>query len=398
MKKSLLLAVASLAVISCSKRDISPVEPNSEPNLVRFSSGNADTKVATLPSDEKVNVFEVNDEIGVYAVFHGKKIDASDAFPTNPMLQYKNKNYKVSAVAAATPYTADFVAGSDADKIFYLPGGQGYNYYAYYPTVTLTGKTMNTSYVFEDPATSITGMAFQAQTSLFSQDAAHVVTKVANWPGPMMYAYYTTEDKAPTGGAAQTAVPLAFKIANAKIMIQFAVDKSAGDVPDISSVELYAKSGLKTGYTFDLKQADESTPNVVAQYASGVVLDGTGTGSSTLSYKFQPLIDSTLAETTLGVTSGAHSIGYLIPATAIEDAIIRVTIGSGNSAQVFKAYLDKSATGTGGAAGGTNYLSSIEAGKLYKFKVTIARAGVQFTGTIEDWTLVDNTSDPIPAE
>lgn len=392
MKKSLLLAAASLAVISCSKREVG-IDPNApDPNEVVFSSG----AVAVTPGSKvtvdatKGSVFEVNDEIGIYAVYHGKKIDASDAFPANTNIQYKNKLFKATAVAATTPYAASFSAIDNDNKIYYLPGGQGYNYYAYFPTSTVGAKSMSTStFSFEE-----TNNNFAKQTSLFTQAADLSVTTAMAYPGPMMYAYYNTEDKAATNGAANTPVNLGFKYANAKLSLAIEMDAAAGSVEDITSIELYAGKGLYQGYTFDLKEADETTPAVVKQ-GNATQLDGSGTGINTLSYQFQNLIDVKAAT---GVnTTKSHVIGYMIPATGIEDAVVRITKGSGSQAEVFKARLDKSATGEN-VSGGTNYLPTIEAGKEYKFTIQVSKKEVQFTGTIEDWTPVDNTSNPIPAE
>lgn len=394
MKKSLLLAAASLAVMSCSKREIGAVDPNApEPNEVRFASGATTVSPASKVTVDatKGSVFEVNDEIGIYAVLHGKKIDASDAFPTNTNVQYKNKIYKATAVATTAPYAASFAATDNDNKIYYLPGGQGYNYYAYFPTSNVSGKTLSTStYSWEE-----TNNNFAKQTALFSQNASDLsVTVAAAYPGPMMYAYYDTEDKAATNGGTNTPVALAFKYANAKLSLAIEMDAAAGSVEDITSIELYAKDGLYQGYTFDLKQVDEATPAVVKQGAA-TKLDGTGSGNSAMAYQFQNLID---VKAGTGVTTTkSHVTGYLIPATGIEDAVVRITKGSGSQAEVFKARLDKSATGEN-LASGNNHLPAIEAGKEYKFLIKIAKSEVTFTGTIEDWTPVDNTGTPIPAE
>lgn len=393
MKKSLLLAAASLAVISCSKREIGP-DPNvPDPNEVIFSSGAANVTPGSKVTVDAVkgSIFEVNDEIGIYAVMDGKKIDASDAFPTNTNIQYKNKTYKVTSVATDSPYAASFVATDNDNKIYYLPGGQAYNYYAYFPTANVSGKTMSTStYSWEE-----TNNNFAKQTALFSQNASDLsVTVAAAYPGPMMYAYYNTADKAATNGGSNTPVNLGFKYANAKLSLAIEMDAAAGSVEDITAIELYAAKGLYQGYTFDLKEADEVTPAVVKQ-GTTTQLDGTGSGNNALAYQFQNLID---VKAGAGVTTTkSHVVGYMIPATGIEDAIIRITKGSGSQAEVFKARLDKSATGED-VSGGTNYLSAIDASKEYKFKIQISKKEVQFTGTIEDWTPVDNTSTPIPAE
>lgn len=392
MKKSLLLAAASLAVISCSKREVG-IDPNApDPNEVVFSSGAVDVTPGSKVTVDatKGSIFEVNDEIGIYAVYHGKKIDASDAFPTNTNIQYKNKLFKATAVAATTPYAASFSAIDNDNKIYYLPGGQGYNYYAYFPTANLSGKSISTStYSWEE-----TNNNFAKQTALFTQAADLSVAPAAAYPGPMMYAYYNTEDKAATNGGANTPVNLGFKYANAKLSLAIEMAAAAGSVEDITSIELYAGKGLYQGYTFDLKEADETTPAVVKQGAA-TQLDGTGTGNNALSYQFQNLIDVKAAT---GVdTTKSHVIGYMIPATGIEDAVVRITKGSGSQAEVFKARLDKSSTGEN-VSGGTNYLSKIEAGKEYKFRIQVSKKEVKFTGTIEDWTPVDNTNNPIPAE
>ena len=388
MKKSFLLAATALVAFSCSKREMGydPYQP--DPNEVHFASGQVnvkpDSKVTTDPV--KGSIFEKDDEIAVYAVMHGIKIDEEGAFPANTSVQYKNKLFKVTSVAEDDPYTATFEATDEDNKIYYLPGGQGYNYYAYFPTANVSGKTMSTStFTFEE-----TGNNFAKQTSLFSQDNGSLdVTTIAAYPGPMMYAYYSVEDNAKTG----TPVPLEFKYANAKLSLTIEMDKNAGMVDDITAIELFAAEGLYQGYTFDLKEADELAPAVVKQ-GSVTKLDGTGTGTAAMSYQFQNLIKT---KGGAGVqTSESYVTGYLIPATAIEDATIRITKGSGTQSEVFTARLDKSATGEN--VSGQNYLPSIEAGKEYKFKITITKTEVKFTGTIEDWDVVDNSGTEIPAE
>ncbi len=68
MKKSLLLAAASLAVIACSKRTIgeAPVDPSAPAdNVVRFTSG-TDAMVSKAGVDAAGHsTFEVNDTIGI---------------------------------------------------------------------------------------------------------------------------------------------------------------------------------------------------------------------------------------------------------------------------------------------------------------------------------------------
>ncbi|WP_281671287.1 fimbrillin family protein [Rikenella microfusus] len=390
MKKSLLLAAASLAAISCSKREMGTNPYAPDPNEVIFSSGAADVVPGSKVTVDqtKGSIFEVNDEIGIYAVLDGKKIDESDAFPTNTAVQYKNKTYKVASVEEEDPYEASFTATDNDNKIYYLPGGQAYNYYAYFPTSSVSDVNMSAStFSYEE-----TSNDFANQTALFSQDnMSLVVTPAEAYPGPMMYAYYKTADKAATNGGANTPVNLEFKYANAKLSLAIEMDQAAGNVEDITSIELYAKEGLYQGYTFDLKQADETSPAVVKQ-GSANKLDGSGSGRALQSYQFQNLIDNKS-----GATTTSHVTGYLIPATGIQDAVIRITTGSNKSAEVFKARLDKSTTGEN-VSSGENYLPTIEAGKEYKFKIKITKKEVQFTGTIEDWVPVDKTGTVIPAE
>lgn len=387
MKKSFLFAAAALVAVSCSKREMGYDPYEADPNEVRFSSGSVGVTPDSKVTVDGASKFELDDEIGIYAVYDGKKIDEADAFPTNTSVQYKNKFFKVTDVAVDDPYTATFDATSDDNRIYYLPGGQAYNYYAYFPTSTASAKPINSSFKIEE-----TTNQFANQTGLFRQEVAGgAATKIASYPGPMMYAYYSTPDKAPVSGSPVTPVELSFKYANAKLSLSIVMDKNAGTVEEITGVELYATSGMYQGYTFDLTQADEPVPAVVKQ-GNTDLMDGSGTALSAASYHFQNLIKTAGG----GATSESYVTGYLIPADAIEDARIRITKGSGLQAEVFTARLDKSATGED--VGGTNYLPSIEAGKEYKFKITITKTEVKFTGTIEDWDVVDNSGTEIPAE
>lgn len=381
MKKSFLLAAAALVAFSCSKREMGYDPYEADPNEVKFSSGSVGVTPDSKVTVDGASKFEQDDEVGIYAVLHGKTIEASDAFPANTSVQYKDKRFKVTSVELDDPYTATFEAVDESNKIYYLPGGQEYNYYAYFPTSTAGAKPINTSFKIEE-----TTNQFANQTGLFRQDVAGgEATKIAAYPGPMMYAYYSTADKATSPAVP---VPLSFKYANAKLSLSIEMDKNAGTVEEITSVELYATSGLYQGYTFDLTQADELVPAVVKQ-GETTPLDGTGTGVSSAAYHFQNLIKTAGG----GATSESYVTGYLIPADAITGAKIRITKGSGIQAEVFTANLDQTSE-----TAAKNYLPSIEAGKEYKFKITITKTEVQFTGTIEDWEVVDNSETEIPAE
>ena len=104
MKKSLLLAAASLAVIACSKRTIgeAPVDPNlPADNVVRFSSAASTATVSKAGLDaDGHSTFEVDDTIGIYAVLDTKTLGAAPAsvFPTNADFQYLNRKYVVKSV------------------------------------------------------------------------------------------------------------------------------------------------------------------------------------------------------------------------------------------------------------------------------------------------------------
>ena len=100
MKKSLLLAAASLAVIACSKRTIgeAPVDPNlPADNVVRFSSAASTATVSKAGLDASGHsTFEVDDTIGIYAVLDTKTLGAAPAsvFPTNADFQYLKKRLR----------------------------------------------------------------------------------------------------------------------------------------------------------------------------------------------------------------------------------------------------------------------------------------------------------------
>ena len=129
MKKSFLLAAASLAVISCSKRSFGPnVEEGDQ--QVRFSSGTLAASKVSVDADGH-SKFDKDDIIGVYAVLHGKTLgtDGSGAFPANNTFQYLDRKYIVSnnpaydnvnnkaAVAAFAPQS------QGVDNMYYLAGG-----------------------------------------------------------------------------------------------------------------------------------------------------------------------------------------------------------------------------------------------------------------------------------
>lgn len=452
MKKSLLLAAASLAVISCSKREIGTFEGNDDPSVVRFSSTTGEVGTKVTVDNNGHSTFEAGDVIGIYAVNHGKKLgdtpgttqgSTEGVFPGNSDLQYLNKKYKVTSV---TPYNTgtnaaaiaafDTVGGTPSNQIFYQSGGKGWNYYAYYPTSDLTdatdfvmmnGVAQTTTFAITNPQ-----LNFMNQVNLKGNDIESGQTAVA-YPGPIMFAYYKTEDKAPAAGTAKTPVQLDFKYANAKLTVNFEMKGNAGKVSDIKSVILYG-TGMKGGFVFDLAKAKniyETIPvnDVLTTNASGTALDGSGInngaviGGNTKAYVFGKKI--TLAQSnkdkyaannswTPGAGEGTitddstlcKTTGYLIPCAAITNAKIEIRIGDYPNQQVRVAKLDETEGGTitnvtdvttGNTRAAVNHLAKIEPGKEYRFNVVLSSSNVNFTGTIEDWTVV-TAPNVIPAE
>lgn len=407
MKKSLILAVASLAVIGCSKREIG-VDPNAaDPNEVRFSTGGATVTSKVTTDAAGKSAFENGDLIGVYAVLDGKKLgtDASAAFPTT--LQYLNKKFKVTSVKTATatdPAIATFTANSTADKMYYLAGDQAWNYYAYSPTTGTLFSGMPTA------ATSAAAAQFVKtdNTNTFYNQTA-LSTSSSLYPGPIMFAYHGTADKA----SSTHPVNLTFKHALAKLTLDVTVATSIGSVSSASdaTIMMYG-DGLTQGLTFDLTKATavgatSGVYEVISQTASSTTnLDGTTTASAgatptpadTKAYFFEAIPDAG------GDVQHFTVTGYLVPAGcqaapgtgSLKNVEIKFYIGTGTDLQAYTAKLDETAGGS--VSGKTNYLPQIEPGKEYKFKIELKQHEVTFTGTIEDWDVVDNTSTPIPAE
>lgn len=426
MKKSLLLAAASLAVISCSKRSFGPGVEEGE-QQVRFSSG-----IMAVPSKVSVDnnghsKFDQGDLIGVYAVVHGKALgtDGAAAFPANNQFQYLDKKYSVTNIPAydaanSKPAVAEFAPQSQGvDNMYYLAGGIGWNYYAYYPTsVALTNGMPSGN------AATATAANFVKTDNMLTFYNQTMLGSGTTYPGPIIFAHYATEDKAVASGTTQPAVELPFKYAVAKITLDVEVKGAVGTANDVQHIMLYG-AGMKQGIVFDLTKAaakDVTTGvyNVVSQSATGVDLDGTPLNAST----GMPQVNTTKAylfgKTVTLATSNKQasdnngetdpvkkladstlftSTGYLIPAGnavatptgTLTGGTIKFFVGSSNP-EVYTASLDKTATG------GTNYLPKIEPGKEYKFKIVISKNAVTFTGTIEDWDVVDHTGDPLPAE
>lgn len=453
MKKSLLLAAASLAVISCSKRSFGPgeiIDNNNDPMEVKFSTNTANVTPSKVGLDGNGHsTFQLKDTIGIYAVNHGKFLGSTPAitigttegvFPSASAAQYMNKLYGVVSVTGYVPGSPDVPAIAEfkaktANAIFYQAGGKGWNYYAYYPAGdTVKGTPFdrmnmvanNVAYnVFEQT------LSFQDQTKVTGMD---VVSPDLNkmYPGPVMFAYYATEDKAPVAGVAKAPTKLEFKYANAKLTMDLEVKGTVGKVGDIASIVLYG-TGMTGGFNFDLSKANAKGVSGVYEVmttftGSGVQnLDGTNLSNGAqsmfsrayifgkhvtkaISHKNDPTYNSSLTGTagledkgkdsTLSVTTG-----YLVPCQTVTNAKIEVRVADAmGGVQIFTALLDetKGGTMTGNKPGTSvpykNYLSKIEPGKEYKFKVVVDKKAVNFTGTIEDWVVEDNTSNPIPAE
>ncbi len=421
MKKSLLLAAAALMAVACSKREINPIPtpspegPEGNAGLVSFSAGmTAGTKVSV---DNTTNVgaskFDVNDVIGVYALIPSASMDLTakaTTYPTLPNFQFLNKKYKVTT----STWTEDFDApssGNDAyvaefdpnttgtDEMYYQSGNKAWSFLAYYPTSAITeaaGLVGGLPSIIGDvdvPGNwekTETDLSFQIQTDILDNGGAKA------YPGPIMYAY--NDDENEPGDPA--VVPLAFKYANAKISLEVKIDGTVGENTQLKAVTLYGV-GLLSGYKFDLKQAVGATPeNVFVSNTSGSTLTGLVTSgtpvASTRAYQFG---FTKVAATTDSVTS----VGYLVPATAVTKAKIEFffdTSGNGSAIERYVAYLDQSATGDSPIKNdGTNFLDKIEPGKEYKFKLSVKKNQVTFSGTIADWDVVDKTGDdPIPAE
>ncbi len=311
MKKSLLLAAASLAVIACSKRTIgeAPVDPNlPADNVVRFSSAASTATVSKAGLDaDGHSTFEENDEIGIYAVLHtttGTSLGAATGvFPTNTDFQYFNRQYKVTSVApydatttpVATPAIATFEPVKDASAVapllqdntmYYLSGGQAWNYYAYYP-FSLTNELMDAASTsdFVMPNTLALSSAYAnfvgksdksglaattPKKNFFDQTALVTSTSAAPapnaYPGPIMFAYYGDADKQATLGTAQKPVRLKFKYAVAKLTLNVKISEDVIAVPtsgttntNISQLKAIAMEGegMFQGFKFDLTKAKE---------------------------------------------------------------------------------------------------------------------------------------------
>lgn len=393
MKKSLLLAAASLAVISCSKRAMeNPVDPGQEPGAVRFASSAVAVTPSKVTSDADGSKFDVEDVVGIYAVLDGKKLGAGDEFPTSGSV-YQNVKYKVTSVNTTSPFTATFTPTAADQTIYYLPGGAAYNYYAFYPTKTATGAPELTNYVINSTSATTGG-----NLPFADQDA---LSTGKGYPGPMMYAYYSTADKATKddGSANTDPVNLVFKYANAKLVLNIEVDETVGTAENIDEVQLYATSGMYGTYTFDLKNAseDQKTKPVMAPRTSGSgsnvqLLNGYNDVTDTwTTYSFENIINTEDNDDKAKSTV----TGYLIPGTSISGATIRITTKDEHGSptgEAFLAELDRT-----NLAEAENYMKSIEAGKKYEFVLKISKTGVKFTGTITDWEpAVDGDTPEIP--
>lgn len=419
MKKSILLAAVSLAVISCSKREME-IDPNlPEANEVRFSSGGASVTKVSVDADGH-STFDVDDQIGVYAVLHGKKLgtDGASAFPDNTDFQYLDRKYTVASVKSYDGVTSAAAVASfnptDVDaRMYYLAGGQGWNYYAYFPVLTSTGAltAKMPSKVADATATNFEKKVAptNGKIGFFDQSKLSEVDAATPYPGPIMFAYYGTEDKAVTAGQTQPAVNLPFKYAVAKLTLEVEVAQAVTSEPetDFRAITLEA-AGLKQGIIFDLTKATavgttSGVYEVITQDPAAAELDGTWDNSTTVKvpsaatnfrgYLFEA------QNVKVGVNSDPSTFtttGYLIPAGnvaggdgTLTGAKIKFYVGTTTAPEVYTAELDKD---------GTNYLKEIAPGKEYKFKIKINKNEVTFTGTIEDWELVDNTTTEIPAE
>lgn len=315
MKKSLLLAVASLAVIACSKRTIgeAPVDPNlPADNVVRFSSAGGVTVTRAGLDKDGHSTFDVNDEIGIYAVLHGKSLgtlqtSSNTLFPANTDFQYFNRQYKVTKVDPYDDTTdpsspvqpiAHFEPVVDAaavapkltdNTMYYLSGGQGWNYYAYYPyslVEKLTNAAGTADFVIPatlataatatpSPAANFIGKSdkggwslstpkpnFFDQTKLVLSTSTNAVENT--YPGPIMFAYYGQEDSQAALGTAQKAVRLPFKYAIAKLTLNVKISEDVIAVPttgttntNITQLLAIAMDGneMYQGFTFDLTKA-----------------------------------------------------------------------------------------------------------------------------------------------
>ncbi len=477
MKKSLLLAAASLAVIACSKRTIgeAPVDPNlPADNVVRFSSAASTATVSKAGLDASGHsTFEVDDTIGIYAVLDTKTLGAAPAsvFPTNADFQYLNRKYVVKSVdpydgttnpATPVPAIAHFEPFVDPtatpdpidNTMYYLAGGQGWNYYAYYPT-TLPGNLADASgNVFEMPTTVAsatntnfvgTGDMTNSTIKFFDQTGTPgTVTKNA-YPGPIMFAYYGKKDTQAALGTRQDPVRLQFKYAVAKLTLEVTVAHTVTrDIPkELKAIAMYG-DGMNQGFKFDLTQAKQvdatsGVYNVVTTDATAPAMANwtntttfpTFSGSSPFTgYLFKiPSAASDTTTTTITIPAGTGGTpaattkpaakftvtGYLIPAgnnatSSVGGDLTNVFIKfyvsgqtNGKDPEVYTATLDQTKGGLvttlpGTSTAAKNYLPAIAPGKEYKFKLTLDKNEIEFEGEIQDWEVVEpNGSDEIPA-
>ncbi len=384
---------------------------------------------------------------------------AASAFPTNTSFQYLNRLYSVNKVDAyvstTTPAIAHFepvVTTTPAfdNTMYYLSGGQGWNYYAYYP-YSLPSKLGATGTPFTMPTTvsgaidaNFAGKADINSPVNFFDQTKTPATSVNAYPGPIMFAYYGTEDKQAALTTAQKAVRLPFKYAVAKLTLNVTIAETVTkDIPNQLKAIALEATGMNQGFTFDLTKA--KTVGTTTGVYDVVTTDATATamtawtdkvnaptftpttGDPYTGYLFRIPETADLTATTINIAGSSPAAtkpakkftvtAYLIPAgndKALSDAAVAAggqayeggsltgaaikfyvsTQSDGKNPEVYSANLDQSSNATNPK----NYLPSIAPGKEYQFNITLDKNAITFEGEIKDWEVVAPAgTDEIPA-
>lgn len=392
MNRILTLAAVAFVVASCGKKSLEPqsVPGTGEPDVTAPVSFGATAAVEVTPTKSTTTLggesgsLDVN--LGIYA-FKGADLPANPTAAAGVVWNdAANLEYAWNSATGVKCFE-EKVSGSDKPKLFW-PGsgttGNNLSFAGYFPFVA-TGT-----------AAPATGTKAWVENYVLNANLADQSTKADDYE----FAWASLKNVGRPSPIAAQNLSFVYKVAKLSLVIKSdeAIQLQSGGVgAGIKSVEIYAAStGLNTDYKLNL--------------LTGTPEAGTTTATASAPIKLW-LENKTAGVAPLPTKDYVAGGACLIPATAAainpggnttpanNGIIVAVTYNDGTKDDVVLAKINQDLIGSvaDGSLDNAALKKGIEAGKNYKYTLTLTKNQITFTGEVTDWEDVEYGSD-IPLE